>query len=127
MRPIGPGAPMRMLGVAALDLGARRVAEIGAVALARVDDQHAAPARRRQQRAAGPDGGAQQRDVVAQRLAEAARLEEVALHVDDDDRGAIRLDRDRLRLGVDDQRLHVSPPFKEDLTPAIISDAFRES
>ena len=49
----------------------------------------------------GATARAEQRHVVAERLAEAARLEEVALHVDDDQRGAREVERDRLRLGVD--------------------------
>ena len=42
----------------------------------------------------GFDRLGQQRDVVAQRLAEAAGLEEVTLHVDHDDRGARGIDGD---------------------------------
>ena len=44
---------------------------------------------------AGRDRPAQQADVVAERLAEAAGLEEVALHVDDDQRGAAGVESDR--------------------------------
>ena len=45
--------------------------------------------------------GREARHVVAERLAEAAGLEEVPLHVDDDERGTVEIDRDRVRLGVD--------------------------
>ena len=44
---------------------------------------------------------AQQRDVVAERGAEAARLEKVALHVDDDQRGGGRVEFEGIRLSVD--------------------------
>ncbi len=49
----------------------------------------------------GRDGRAQQRDVVAERVAEAARLEEVALHVDDDQRGGGRVEFEGIGLSVD--------------------------
>src|SRR5690349_2347055 len=52
-------------GRAALDLGAWGVAQVRAVALARVDHQNALLARRAQQAPDGIDRGAQQRDVVA--------------------------------------------------------------
>ena len=86
MRPIGPGSPMRKRRRAALDLGRRRIGQIGPMAFAGVDDQHAVVARRRRARLAiGSTARAQLRDVVAERLAEAAGLEKVALHVDDDE------------------------------------------
>jgi hypothetical protein len=37
-------------------------------------------------------------DVIAERFAEAARLHEIALHVDDEKRGRRPVERDRLRL-----------------------------
>ena len=84
MRPIGPGSPMRMLGAPRSTLARRRVGQVGPVAFARVDDQHAAPR-------APPSSSARQGAMAARSsdtslpsdLAEAARLEEVALHVDD--------------------------------------------
>src|ERR1051326_450024 len=88
--------------MSALDLGGRRVREIRQVPLARVDDEQPAPARRREHLAARFDRSGEARHVVAERLAEPARLEEIALHVDDDQRGAVEVDRDRLRLGVDE-------------------------
>ena len=45
MRPIGPGRADAHRGLAALDLGRRRVGEIRPVAFAGVDDQHAGCAR----------------------------------------------------------------------------------
>ena len=52
--PSGPGSPMRLLGAPRSTLARRRVGQVGAMALARVDDQHARLARRR--RAAPPIG-----------------------------------------------------------------------
>ena len=52
--------------------------------------------------------GLEQADVVAERLAEAARLEEIALHVDDHERRALKRDGERLRLG-GDQGFHGPP------------------
>ena len=57
------------------------------------------PARARGRRAApaiGSTAAAQQRHVVAERLAEAARLEEIALHVDDEQRRAAEVDGQRV-------------------------------
>ena len=79
----------------------RTVAQIGPVAFTRVDDRqavtperHEHPARRRHRAAKVPD-------VVAQHLAEAAALEEVALHVDDEQRGGRGVADELVRLGVD--------------------------
>ena len=94
-------------GRAALDLGGRRVRQVGAVPLARVNDQHPQLAGRAQQPLGGRDRLGQQRDVVPQRLAETARLEEVALHVDHDDRRACRVDLQRPGLGVDGHLRHL--------------------
>ncbi len=60
---------------AAPDLGRRRVGQIRQMAFAGVHHQKAVVARCLQHRLAGGDGALQQRHVVAQRLAEAARLE----------------------------------------------------
>ena len=92
---------MRKARRAALDLGRRRVGQIGQMALAGVHDQHAHRARRGQHRADRLHRARQLRDVVAERFAEAAGLHEVALHVDDDERGRRPIQIDRLRLGGD--------------------------
>ena len=60
--------------------------------LAGMDDQHAQFASLAEDVLARPDGSLELGDVVAERLAEAARLEEVALHVDDDERTAVERD-----------------------------------
>src|SRR5262249_19035152 len=52
------------------------------------------------------DRRGEQRYVVAERLPKPARLEEIALHVDDDERGALPDDRDRFWIGVDQEGLH---------------------
>ena len=68
------------------------------MALARVHDRQLPGAPRRQQLPVGLDGPAQLRDVVAEHLAEAARLEEVALHVDDEQRAAVPGELEGIRL-----------------------------
>src|SRR4029077_1219563 len=85
----------------ALDLRFRRVGEIRPVAFARVDDEQARGTRRFQHRLAGRDRRAEQRHVIAERFAESARLEEVALHVDEDQRGTRKVERHRLGFSVD--------------------------
>ncbi len=85
---------------AALDLGRRCVRQIGQVAFARVDDEHAGVARSCEHRTTGRDGALQERDVVAERLAEAAGLQKVALHVDDEQRRARPGELDCGGLGV---------------------------
>ena len=54
------------------------------MALARMDDRQALAAPRREQPRFGSIVPAQLRDVVAEHLAEAAGLEKIALHVDDE-------------------------------------------
>jgi len=98
----GPGLPDAHRGRATLDLGRRGVGEIGAMPLARVDHEEAEAAGGVEHGAARRDGRGQSRDVVAQRFPEAARLQEITLHIDHDERGPIELDLDRTRLGVDE-------------------------
>ena len=94
--------------LAALELRLRRVGEIGAVPFAGVDHQQAGGARGLEHGAARRDRAAEQRHVVAERFPEAARLEEIALHVDDDERGAGQVERDRFRFSLDG-RPHARP------------------
>src|ERR1700728_2455069 len=49
------------------------------------------------------DRAAQLADIVAERLAEPARLEEIALHVDDQQRRGPRLQRKLVGLGIDER------------------------
>ena len=79
------------------------------MALARVDHQHVFGARCRKDGAAGPDGFRELRHVVSERLAEASRFQKIALHVDDDERGAIKVNRERSRLGRDGCLRHSLP------------------
>ena len=98
--PIGPGSPMRLaprprtifVGGQSARSGlwpSRVWITIMPVCARRVEH---APARR--------DHRLQRRDVVAERLAEAARLDEVALHVDDDERRRFRVELELIRFGV---------------------------
>ena len=76
----------------------RQVCEVGPMTLARVDDENAGfsrgvqHARRRRHRLT------QERDVVAQCLAESTRIDEIALHVDDDKADVFRLEHELIRL-----------------------------
>jgi hypothetical protein len=69
------------------------------VAFARVDDEQPGLARGGEHLATGRHRRAQARHVVAERGAEATGLQEVALHIDDDDSGRLEIDRQRRRLG----------------------------
>ena len=82
------------------DLVGRRIGEVGAVAFAGVNDQHPDAPRRLEDILAGTDGGLQPGDVVAESRAEAARLEEIALHVDDHQRRLVEIDRQRFGFGL---------------------------
>ncbi len=84
--------------VAAYLLGRRQVGDVRAMALAGVDHQHAGGARGLQQIDVRLDRAAQQPDIVTQRIAEAARLQKVALHVDDHQRTMLRRKGEWIRL-----------------------------
>src|SRR5580704_10738995 len=95
-RAAGANAVFR---ISALDLVRRRVGQIRPMAFARVDDQKAKLPRGGEYVPAWRDGGLQPGHVIAERGAEPAGLEEIALHVDDDERRAVKLDGQRCRLG----------------------------
>ena len=97
---------MRFAEIATLDLVPRRIGEIGPMPFARVNDQHAASARGTEYLPAGTDGRLQARHVIAEGGAEAAGLEEVALHVDDQQGGAVEFDRKRRRLRLESDVRH---------------------
>ena len=83
------------------------------MALARVDDQQPGGAPRRQQSPVRLDRAAQLRHVVAEHLAEAAGLEEIALHVDDQQRAMGGRERERVRFGGKvDGRCHPIDPVR---------------
>ena len=88
MRPIGPARRCASWRTA-LDLATGASDRSGRWP-SRVDHQQAETTRGVEHRAARRDGRSQQRHVVAEGLAEAARLQEVALHVDDDQRAVVR-------------------------------------
>ena len=78
------------------------------VRLARMQDRPALGAEQRDQRGDGRHDLDDRRQIVAERLAEAARLQKVALHVDDDQRGMGGIEVEWERLGGDFD--HVSGP-----------------
>ena len=82
-------------------LGGRAVGEVGAVAFAGVDHGHAGGAAGVHQAAQGGHDRLQAGDVVAERGAETAGLDEVALHVDHDQGELAGLPGERERLGRD--------------------------
>ncbi len=86
-RPSGPGLPIgRLAGLDARQLMRGHLRQVRPVALARVEDAKAGAARSRQQAARRLDGGAHAAKVVAHRRQVARGLQEVALHVDQDER-----------------------------------------
>jgi hypothetical protein len=90
--PHGAGIADAHRRVAALALGRRAVGEVGTMRFAGVNHRHGMTTAPVEQAAHRGHDGRQQRHVVAQRLAEAARLDEIALHVDDDQRGVVRIE-----------------------------------
>ena len=71
------------------------------MAFARMNDQHAGTARRVEHVPARPDRRLQPGHVVAERGAEAARLQKIALHIDDEQGRLPEIDRQRRRLRLD--------------------------
>ena len=82
-----PGIANARVEPAALVFGAIQVGQIRPVALAGMDDPHARRPKGRQHGSDRRDGVTQERHVVTQSGAEAAGLQEIALHVDNDQRG----------------------------------------
>ena len=76
------------------------------MAFAGMDDQEAKVPRGGEHRLTRRDGGLQPRHVIAQRGSKPAGLEEIALHVDDDERCAVELDGQRCRLGFEGHARH---------------------
>src|SRR5271170_766815 len=73
------------------------------MAFAGMDHRQSGGARSLQEKAGWCDGLAQQRNIVAKHGAKAARLEEVSLHVDNDQAGARRIEIEVIRLCLDDR------------------------
>ena len=89
------------LPVTASPLGRVAVGQIGLVALLRVNYGESLLAECAEQRLDGRHDRGQTVDVVAQRVAKAARLDEVSLHVDDHERRVGRIEDIGIRLGRD--------------------------
>jgi hypothetical protein len=81
------------------------------VAFSGVNHLHAAPAKGREHGAARLDRRLEAGYIVAERGAETAGLEKIALHVDDDKGGMDKVDIERHRLGFKADPGHAVPPF----------------
>ena len=100
-------------------LGRRQIEQVGPMALARVEHRQAGGAPGLEQRAVRLDRPPQLRHVVAEHFAEAARLEEVALHVDDEQRERRGIEREGIGFGreFDDLTRHRRSPRSDALRP----------
>ena len=100
MRPIGPGSPMRFSPRPRTIFVGGQSARSGRcpsrVWMTIISRARAASSTRLHGAITACSG----RHVVAERFAEAARLDEVALHVDDDQRGGARIELELVRLGI---------------------------
>jgi hypothetical protein len=94
------------LGFPALQLGRRRIGQVGTVTFARVDHQKAASPSGIEHGAARFDRSCKTGHIIAERFAEATRLEEITLHVDDDKRGSVEVEPQGARLGFDGGKRH---------------------
>ena len=106
MRPIGPQAPIRLSGGARSSLAGGASDRSAAMAFARMDDEEASAPRDIEQDPAGRNRRTQPRDVVAEDLAEAAGLEEIPLHVDHEQGGSRRFEREGRGLSRNDETTH---------------------
>ena len=112
MRPMGPASPMAGGAAAAYFLGRRQVEQVGPMALARMEGRQTGGAPGREQPAIRLDRAAELRNVVAEHFAEAPGLEEIALHVDNQQRAMGRGERERIGLGLEVYGLrHCSTPL----------------
>ena len=90
-------------------LGRRQIGEVGSMTLARMENRKAGGAPRREKLLVWFDGAPQLRNVIAEHFAEAARLEKIALHVDDQERAMLWRERELVRFGGKvDGRVHAS-------------------
>ena len=97
----GPGVADARGEPAARLLGGRAAGEIGAVALARVDDEEPAGPCGLEHLLGGRHRAPQERDVVAEGVSEAARVDEITLEVDHQERGGLRMELELVGLGGD--------------------------
>src|SRR5712675_705385 len=86
--------------IATLDLQARRVGQIRAMALARMDNRDPGLPCCRQYCPAGLPRRAQQRNVIAKGGTKPSRLKKIALHIDDEECSMVEFNRHRRRLRV---------------------------
>src|SRR4029077_7485280 len=94
-------------------LGWRQISEVRPVAFARMEDGQAGGPPRRQEPLVRAHGAAQLRDVVAKHFAKAARLEKIALHVDDQERAMRGRECELVRFGGKvDGRGHLLGPLR---------------
>lgn len=84
--------------IASLDLDRRGVGQIGSVAFAGMDDENAGAPRGGQDVSARSHSALEARNIVAEGSAEASRLQEIPLHIDNDQRHPADIDGERLRL-----------------------------
>ena len=109
MRPIGPGAPMRTDGwprsILAFGASERSGRWPSRVWITSMPAARAASSTALQ----GATAALEQRHIVAERFPEAARLEEVALHVDDDECGASEIERYGFGLSLDGRVQEILP------------------
>jgi len=87
MCPIGPGSPMRLLGAPRSTLAIGRIGHVRRVPLTVWTTSMPTVRARSEHPLQGPMAALSNPTSVAENLPEAARLEEVLLHVDDHERG----------------------------------------
>jgi hypothetical protein len=104
--PHGAWRTNPQLGFAALQLGRRRVGQVGTVTFACVDHQKPASPSGIEHNPARFDRNSKTGYIIAERFAEATRLEEIALHVDDDKRGSVEVEPQGARFGLDGCKRH---------------------
>ena len=106
-----PGVADRGRAAAAYFLGRRQIEEVGPMALTRMERRKTGGAPGRQQPTVRFDRPAQLRDVVAEHFAEAAGLEKIPLHVDNQQRAMVGREREGVGFSGEIYRLtHGSTP-----------------
>ncbi len=98
MRPIGPRSPIPVGSLPRASLAGGQSDRSGRWPSRVWTTSRPAPRAASRTRRVGSMARRKQRDVVAERFAEAARIDEVALHVDDDQRGGAGLESKGVRF-----------------------------
>ena len=96
--------------IATFDFVRGCVGKIGPVPFSRMNNEHVMFAGGSENLAQRRNCRLQARNIVAERLAEAAGFEKIPLHVDDHERGAIKIDGQRRWLGIKGHFRHLGPP-----------------